>query len=161
MTDETTIPTPTYGLEPEAASLPTYMVDVDAETAAAAPEMRDTVRGWANNHNDVLALLSGTGDYEGSYLAAAEPQYDAAGRPLAAPAHDQSTVYTRDLITEGKTTAWATAWNAELVRHRLGLLARDCPDHPVVQHAQALLERCRVAGEIADVWPECVPGPGV
>lgn len=147
--------TATYYTEPEAALLARHYVDVDAEVRAAHQTQQAWVMRAANAHNRALDLLSGRGDYQGAWASAPAAWVDSAGRTRP-PAYDPgpTVVYLRDILTEARICAHWARWNVDMVRHRLGRLAQIAPDHPLIVHAQVLVDRCWVPGVAAEVWPE-------
>ena len=118
-----------YRLSDQAAPLQFIRADVDHETAAAHPSMREWVRQAVQNHNDAIDLLTGTGRFEADW--------DQVG-----PEQGYFAVPLDSICQNLRGLTPYTFPDAEVIKHRVQMIARIDRDHPVVKHSRVLQARC-------------------
>lgn len=141
-----------YRISDQAAPLAHLRVDVDAEANAAHPTMQRVVREACNHHNAALDLLLGEGDFARDWEP---PALDGRGQPVH-QAHDPGVfaVALDSLCVELRSKQAPTSYpDADLVRHRVGLVCNLDGGHPVAKHWRVLQARCYPPGQVR-AWPE-------
>ncbi len=141
-----------YRVSDQASPLAHLRVDVGIETAGAHPTMQRVVREACNAHNRAIDLMLGEGDFAADW---APPRKDARGQAVH-QAHDpgQFAVPLDSLCIELRSKQAPTSYpDADLVRHRLGLVLNLDSAHPVARHWRVLQARCYPPG-MARAWPE-------
>lgn len=142
----------TYKTSDQCAPLAFLRVDVDAEVSAAHPTMQDMVRAACNNHNAAIDLLLGEGDFASDW----DPvTLDDDGNPIRL-AHDSGAfaVPLDSLCIELRSKQTPTSYpDADMVRHRVGLVCNIDTAHPVAKHWRVLQARCYPPGQV-QAWPE-------
>lgn len=141
-----------YKISDQAPLLAALRVAVAAEVASAHPTMQEVARVSCTNHNDAIDLLTGEGEFAAEWDA---PVLDAEGNPVhQAWDPEQFTVALDSLCIELRTKQSPTSYaDAELVRHRVGLIVKLDKAHPVAKHWNVLQSRCYPPGTVQP-WPE-------
>lgn len=141
-----------YKTSDQCAPLAALRVDVDAESGKAHPTMQAMVRDACNHHNAAIDLMLGDGDFADDW----EPvPLDGNGNPIRM-AHDPGAfaVALDSICIELRSKQSPTSYpDAEMVRHRVGLVANIDIAHPVARHWRVLQARCYPPGQ-AQAWPE-------
>lgn len=141
-----------YKTSDQCAPLAALRVDVDAEASAAHPTMQAVVRDACNHHNAAIDLMTG----EGAFADAWEPAaLDEDGNPIRL-AHDPGAfaVPLDGICIELRSKQAPTSYpDADLIRHRVGLVANIDAGHPVAKHWRVLQFRCYPPGQV-QAWPE-------
>lgn len=140
----------TYRISDQAAPLAHLRVNTGAEVAQAHPTMTGAVRAACEAHNAAIDLMLG----EGAYAAAWEQlPVDAAGNPVQFdPGPFAVAIDSICQELRSKQSPHALA-DAEMIRHRVGLVARLDAAHPVAKHWRVLQARCYPHGQVQG-WPE-------
>lgn len=140
----------TYRISDQAAPLAHLRVNTDAEVAAAHPSMQDYVRAACVAHNVAIDLMLG----EGEFAAAWEQlPVDAAGNPVQFDPGPFAVAIDSICIELRSKQLPTTPADAEMLRHRVGLVARLDAGHPVAKHWRVLQARSYAPGQV-QTWPE-------
>lgn len=139
-------------IHPDSEKLTKYIVDIEEEVNDAHETMKDKVRISCEIHNKAISLVQGTGEFKQqyedvqNYLNMDESNYNV----------DRIQLGMRDIIIEMKFHGIpSSSLDAELVRHRLGLIKKSVPVHPMVVHWEILRNRCYCGREEHyQDWPE-------
>lgn len=141
-----------YKISDQAPQLAALRVDTATEVAAAHPSMQDTVRAACDAHNRAIDLMLGEGEFSADWDA---PTLDAEGNPIHnAWDPEQFAVALDSICIEMRSKqSPTTPLDAELIRHRIGLVANLDIAHPVAKHWKILQARSYPPGAAQD-WPE-------
>ena len=137
-----------YKISDQAPPLATLRVDTATEVAAAHPTMQETVRASCDAHNRAIDLMLGEGEFASDWDA---PTLDAEGNPIhQAWDPEQFAVALDSICLEMRSKqSPSTLLDAEMIRHRIGLVANLDVAHPVAKHWRVLNARCG-----SPEWPE-------
>lgn len=141
-----------YKISDQAPPLATLRVNTGAEVWGAHPSMQETVRAACDNHNRAIDLMLGEGEFASDWEA---PTLDAEGNPIhqAWDPAEFATALDSICIEMRSKQAPTTPLDAELIRHRVGLVANIDTAHPVAKHWKVLQARSYPPGAAQD-WPE-------
>lgn len=145
-----------YRVCDQAAPLAYLRVNADEMADGCHPTMREWARAACVAHNRAIDLLMGEGEFSDDWQ---QPAVDDNGQPVAEPFDPGVFAPALESLCHElrtKQSPYALA-DAELVRHRVGMIVRGDKAHPVAKHWRVLRDRCYGPGA-AQSWPE-IAGP--
>lgn len=140
----------TYRISDQAAPLANLRVNTGAEVAGSHPTMQANTQAVCDAHNAAIDLMLG----EGAYATAWEQlPVDAAGNPVQFDPGPFAVAIDSICIELRSKQSPHTPADAEMIRHRVGLVAGLDANHPVAQHWRVLQARSYPPEQVVS-WPE-------
>lgn len=141
-----------YKISDQAPLLAQLLVDVAAEVAGAHPDMQAAAQAACEAHNRAINLMLGADEFANEWAA---PMLDAEGNPVHKAWDPEQFAVALDSICielRSRQSPYTPA-DAEMMRHRVGLVANIDTAHPVAKHWRVLQARSYPPGSVQD-WPE-------
>lgn len=131
-----------YRVSDLARNLAHFKVNPDEHLAHVHPDMLEETHARLKAHNDALDLVGAGGDFLADW-----------GRIPQKADHGQFAVYVDSLASALKFVSWFQVLDADMARHRVAMIARLDPFHPLAVQWRVIQARCYHPGRV-EPWPE-------